>query len=101
MRQLLLSALLLVALASGLRSQTPARPQVLGLAHVRVLTSDMPKAKKFYGGVLGLPEVPQANGQVAIFRVNDRQRIIVRAGLPADRDDRFVDVAWETDDLTA
>src|SRR5262245_52728502 len=99
MRQLLLTAGLLMAAMSALHSQTPSRPQVLGLAHVRVLTSDIQKAKTFYGGVLGFPEVPQANGQVAIFRVNERQRIIVRAGLPADRDDRFVDVAWETDDI--
>jgi catechol 2,3-dioxygenase-like lactoylglutathione lyase family enzyme len=45
--------------------------------------------------------VPQANGQVAIFRVNDRQRVIVRAGLTTDQIDRFVDVAWETTDLAA
>jgi lactoylglutathione lyase len=79
----------------------PARPPVVGLAHVRLMTSDLGKAKQFYGGLLGLPEVPQASGQVAIFRVNDRQHIIVRAGLPPDRDDRFIDVAWETDDVTA
>jgi len=51
--------------------------------------------------VLGFPDVLQSNGQVAIFRVNDRQRIIVRSGLPADRDDRFVDVAFETEDVKA
>src|SRR4029453_11300360 len=65
------------------------------------MTSDMARARTFYGGLLGFPEVPQSNGQVAIFRVNDRQHIIVRASLPPERDDRFVDVAGETGDLDA
>src|SRR4029453_11979540 len=78
-----------------------SRPPVLGLAHVRLMTSDMARARTFYGGLLGFPELAQSNGQVAIFRVNDRQHIIVRANLPPDRDDRFVDVAWETGDLDA
>jgi lactoylglutathione lyase len=65
------------------------------------MTSDLAKARRFYGDLLGLPEVPQSAPNVAIFRVNDRQRVIVRSGLPADRDDRFVDVAFETADLDA
>ena len=78
-----------------------ARPPILGLAHVRVMTADLAKAKRFYGDLLGFPEVPQAPGSAAVFRVNERQHIIVRAGLPPERDDRFVDVAWETSDLAA
>ena len=72
---------------------------MLGLAHVRLRASDLAKARQFYGDLLGLPEVRQAAPNVAIFRVNDRQRIIVRAPLLPDRDDRFVDVAFETSDL--
>jgi catechol 2,3-dioxygenase-like lactoylglutathione lyase family enzyme len=75
----------------------PARPPVLGVAHVRVLSSDITKARAFYTGLLGFPEEPQANGMVAIFRVNDRQRIIMRRAV-RDADDRFVDVAFETPD---
>jgi lactoylglutathione lyase len=93
-------AALAVAAAALVQAQPP-RPPVLGVAHVRLLTSDMVKARAFYGALLGLPEVPQASGAVAIFRVSDRQHIIVRSGLPADRDDRFVDVAFETPDLHA
>lgn len=74
---------------------------MLGVAHVRLLSSDLAKARQFYGGLLGLPEVPQSAPNVAIFRVNDRQRVIVRAPLPADRADRFVDVAYQTSDLAA
>jgi len=92
---------LIVAAAALAQSAMPARPPVLGIAHVRLLTSDLRKARAFYGALLGFPEVPQSNPAVAIFRVNDRQRIIVRGGLPPDQDERFVDVAFETTDLGA
>jgi catechol 2,3-dioxygenase-like lactoylglutathione lyase family enzyme len=91
------------AVLFGLAVQAPPaiRPPVLGLAHVRLLSSDLAQARRFYGGLLGFAEVPQSAPGVAIFRVNDRQRVIVRAGLSADRDDRFVDLAYETPDLPA
>ncbi len=76
------------------------RPAVFGLAHVRVLSSDLAKARAFYSGVLGFPEEPQARDAVATFRVNDRQRIIVQRAA-RDEDDRFVDVAFETSDREA
>ena len=90
----------LLALAVLLQA-APPRPPVFGVAHVRLMTSDLAKARRFYGDLLGFPEVPQANARVAIFRINDRQRVIVRSGLPPERDDRFVDVAFETPDLAA
>jgi len=91
-----------VVVAVMLTAQAPpARPPILGLAHVRLMTSDLGKARHFYGDLLGFSEVPQASPLVAIFRVNDRQHIIVRSGLPPERGDRFVDVAWETADVSA
>ena len=87
----------------GLAAQTPpapARPPILGIAHVRVQTSDLAKARVFYGRLLGLSEVRvDMPAGVAVFNVNSRQRIIVRGGLPADRDDRLVDLAFEADSL--
>ncbi len=80
---------------------SPPRPPIVGLAHVRLQTSDLRKTRAFYGGVLGYSEVPQSSPNVALFRVNDRQRIIVRAGLPPDRDERLIDVAFETADVRA
>jgi len=77
-----------------------ARPPILGVAHVRLLASDIGKARAFYSVLLGFPEVPQSNGMVAIFRVNDRQRIIVRRAA-RDVDDRFIDVGFETPDRDA
>jgi len=79
----------------------PPRPPVLGLAHVALRTSDLAKARQFYGTLLGFAETASPAPDVAVFRVNDRQRIIVTAGLAADRADRFDNVAWETDDLAA
>ena len=79
----------------------PARPAIDGIAHVRVLAADLAKARHFYGELLGLSEQrwdPAAG--VAIFSVNDRQRIIVRRG-PAERDDRLVDLAFATANVTA
>jgi catechol 2,3-dioxygenase-like lactoylglutathione lyase family enzyme len=79
----------------------PARPPVTGIAHVRVLAADLGKARKFYGGVLGLSELRwDAAAGVGILAVNPRQRIIVRQG-PASKDDRLVDLAFETDSVAA
>jgi catechol 2,3-dioxygenase-like lactoylglutathione lyase family enzyme len=96
-----IACVLAVLAASLAQPATPVRPPVLGIAHVRLLTSDLRKARTFYGTLLGFPEVAQSNPNAAIFRVNDRQRIIVRGGLPQDQDERFVDVAFETTDVAA
>lgn len=89
------------ALAWLLAPQPAPRPPVLGLAHVRVRTTDLGAARRFYGGLLGLPELAQSAPSVAVYSVNDRQRIVVLSGPAPDGDDRFVDVAWETSDLPA
>ena len=88
------------ALVSILSQSAPARPPVLGLAHVALVTGDLRQARRFYGELLGFSEIPWAGPGLAIYRVNDRQRIIVRQPLaPANGDDRFVDVAWETSEM--
>jgi lactoylglutathione lyase len=75
----------------------PARPPIAGIAHVTIQTSDLAKARAFYGNLLGYPEITPRRPHTAIFFVNDRQRLIVRDGLPATRDERFLDVAFETE----
>src|SRR6185436_1479282 len=52
-------------------------------------------ARAFYGALLGFPEIGPRRPHTAIFVVNDRQRLIVRDGLPPDRDERFIDLAFE------
>ena len=75
----------------------PARPAIAGISHVAIQTSDLAKARAFYGALLGYPERMPKRPHTAIFVVNDRQRLIVRDGLPADRDERFIDLAFEAD----
>jgi catechol 2,3-dioxygenase-like lactoylglutathione lyase family enzyme len=73
----------------------PARPVIAGIAHAAIQTSDLAKARAFYGGLLGYPEIGPKRAHTAIFAVNDRQRLIVRDGLPPSRDERFIDLAFE------
>jgi catechol 2,3-dioxygenase-like lactoylglutathione lyase family enzyme len=76
-----LSTLLLVCLASPCLAQKPvARPKILGVAHLAVFVSDLPKARAFYEGLLGFDEsftLPKPDGSVdiAFVKINDRQWI--------------------------
>ena len=93
-------ALLAAALVSGAWQAQPAappRPRVFGLAHVTIQVSDLTKARAFYGGVLGFAEAPPTQPDRAVFIVNARQRLIITGGLPADRDERFVNVGFDVD----
>jgi len=80
----------------------PARPQIIGIAYVAFQTSDLAKARSFYGNLLGYPEVaPPGRKHVAVFAVNDRQRLIIHDGLPPDRDERLLALAFETPSIDA
>jgi catechol 2,3-dioxygenase-like lactoylglutathione lyase family enzyme len=74
----------------------PGRPVIAGIAHVAIQTSDIARARAFYGELLGYPEIGPKRPHTAVFFVNDRQRLIVRDGLPASRDERFIDLAFES-----
>jgi catechol 2,3-dioxygenase-like lactoylglutathione lyase family enzyme len=98
----LITLTLAAAVAAGQQPAGPARPVIAGVAHATIQVSDLAKARTFYGGLLGYPERPSADrAHVAIFAVNDRQRLIVRDGLPPERDERFIDLAFETGDVAA
>jgi lactoylglutathione lyase len=68
---------------SFLASQAPAppiRPKILGVAHLAVFVSDLPKARVFYEDLLGYEEpftLPRSDGavQIAFVKINDRQWI--------------------------
>ena len=93
-------ALLVILVGALSMWQTPPaseRPRVLGIAHVSVQVSDMTAARAFYGGVLGFAEEPPARPNRAVFVVNARQRLIVQDGLPADRDERLLNVGFDVD----
>src|SRR5262245_24497408 len=62
-------------------AQTPvARPKILGVAHLAVFVSDLPKARAFYEDLLGyeqpftLPK-PDKSIQMAFVKINDHQWI--------------------------
>jgi len=74
---------------------------VLGVAHVRLAANDLAAARRFYGDLLGFPELSTPAAGVAVFSVNDRQRIIVASPAAGGGDDRFLDVAWQTPDVEA
>jgi len=79
-----------------------SRPPITGIAHVALQASDLAKARRFYSGLLGYAEMPlRAGAHSAVFAVNDRQRLIVHDGLPPDRDERLLNVAFETSDVEA
>ena len=98
-RLALAGAVVLLAPGAVSRAQqtppAPARPHIAGIAHVAIQTSDLAKARAFYGDLLGFPEIGARRPHTAIFYVNDRQRLIVSDGLPPARDERFIDVAYQ------
>lgn len=99
----LITLTLTAAIAAGWQQPAgPARPVIAGVAHATIQVTDLVKARKFYGELLGYTELASTDrAHVAVFAVNDRQRLIVRDGLPADRDDRFVNLAFEVIDAPA
>ncbi|HET7697915.1 MAG TPA: VOC family protein [Vicinamibacterales bacterium] len=95
-----LRLLLAVALGAALWQTPPAvpsRPRVFGIAQVSFQTSDLAKARAFYGGVLGFAEEPSGAPGRAVFVVNARQRLIIADGLPPDRDERLLNIAFDVD----
>ena len=76
-----LLALLFFWLASTFPAQpTVSRPKILGVAHLAVFVSDLPKARAFYEDLLGFVEpftLPKPDGsvEIAFVKINDHQWI--------------------------
>ncbi|MCI0392436.1 MAG: VOC family protein [Acidobacteria bacterium] len=87
-------------------SGAPKRPLITGIAHIAFQVSDLIKAREFYGELLGFDEPFQIRNQdnslaLTYFKVNERQYIEIFPGLPPDKDDRLMHIAFETTDLEA
>jgi lactoylglutathione lyase len=84
-------------------SQTSPPPDlVVGIAHIAFLTTDITRAARFYGDVLGYGSSstsPAAGRRRLIFQVNARQQIIVEDGLAVGQDERLSHVAFQTANL--
>src|ERR1035438_4828198 len=88
----------LVAAATVLMAQAPggpARPPILGVAHIRLKTNDLAAARYFYGRYLGFQE-PFDLDSLAVFKVNDHQYIEVEPTLKQETEDRLSHIAFET-----
>ncbi|MFN8000839.1 MAG: VOC family protein [Acidobacteriota bacterium] len=107
MKRKMVQLLLALALCSGLTvsaRQEPKRPLILGIAHIAFQVSDLSKAREHYGELLGYDEAFQIRNQdnslaLTYFKVNERQYLEIFPGLPPDKDDRLLHLAFETNDL--
>ncbi|MGO9274287.1 MAG: VOC family protein [Terriglobia bacterium] len=79
-----------------------SRPQIVGVAHIALKTSDVAAARQFYGHVLGFQEASSLPNPLTgrpdgvCFKVNDHQYIEVYPGLKDPSEDRLLHVAFET-----
>jgi catechol 2,3-dioxygenase-like lactoylglutathione lyase family enzyme len=91
----------MLAAASSLAAPTAERPKITGIASVRILVSDVEKARAFYSGLLGLGSGAGCAGRRACLSVNGRQRVeLVSAGQPLPSS-LLAEVAFSTSDLDA
>jgi catechol 2,3-dioxygenase-like lactoylglutathione lyase family enzyme len=93
-----------VSIGAQEQSSAPKRPMITGIAHIAFQVSDLAKAREFYGELLGYEEpfqIRNQDGSLALtyFKVNERQYVEIFPGLPPDKDDRLLHIAFETTDL--
>lgn len=76
------------------------RPPIVGIAAIGLKTNNMGAASRFYGGVLGFSGISLNKSGPALvsFKVNDRQYIVLHAGLKNPKEDRLSYLAFETTD---
>ena len=93
-------SVLLMALTA--RAQPPARPRILGIAHVALRVSDIEKSRAFYEQFLGFAEPfslnnPDGSLAMTFVKINDQQYLELFPGLDPSAD-RLHHVALQTDD---
>jgi len=83
----------------------PARPRILGVAHIALYAKDFEKSRAFYRDFLGFEEpysLKNANGSMSMtfFKVNDRQYIELFPERESDSD-RLNHISIQTDNAEA
>jgi lactoylglutathione lyase len=101
MRELAL-LLILPALWAG---EAPARPRILGVAHMALYVSDLAKARAFYKDFLGFEEpfaLKRKDGtdRIVFIKINDHQYVELFAEEPKE-DGRLNHISFYTDDARA
>jgi catechol 2,3-dioxygenase-like lactoylglutathione lyase family enzyme len=90
---------------SSLAAQTPARPRILGIAHIALYSSDFEQARAFYRDFLGFEEPyslnnPDGTPSMTFFKINEKQYIELSPEKAA-HSDRLNHLSIETDDAEA
>ena len=103
-----LSAALLIGISAPAQTApanatAPARPPIVGLAHIALRTDKLAAARKFYGAGLGFEErfhLDSAGGRLLFtsFKINDQQYVDIFPELHDPQQDRLVQIAFETSD---
>lgn len=86
----------------GATVQAADRPKIVGIANIAVKVGSLDEARKFYTNVAGMAEAFQTKdgdvaGDLACFKVNDRQYVEVSPTLKGD-EDRLIRIGFETTD---
>jgi catechol 2,3-dioxygenase-like lactoylglutathione lyase family enzyme len=92
----------LAVAGSAQTTPAPARPHILGVAHIGVRTDNLDAARKFYGQQLGFAEAfqldrPEGGLMLVYFKVNDHQYIEVYPGWTGPEQLVLSHIAFETD----
>jgi lactoylglutathione lyase len=92
-----------LAVAVAVSAQAAERPRIVGIANIAVKVDNLDEARKFYSGVVGMAEAFQTKdaavaGDLACFKVNDRQYVEVSPTLKSETEDRLIRIGFETDD---
>ena len=92
-----------IPLAAPVRAQAPARPRILGIAHIGLWTDNLDAERHFYTDQLGFAEAfkldkPTGGLMLVYFKVNDHQYIEVFPGWKGPEQTVLSHIAFETDD---
>jgi catechol 2,3-dioxygenase-like lactoylglutathione lyase family enzyme len=98
-----LPVLLLLLIKVHSFSQSPKRPDIVGIATVELQVTDVKQASLFYEGVLGYSYTRPANNKLLYnrIRVNQRQSILLQGGLSGSQIERLIAVGFQTSDAAA
>ncbi len=71
------------------------RPKIVGIANIALKVDNLDEARKFYTDVVGMEEI---GGELATFKVNDKQYVELSPTLKTETEDRLIRVGFETND---
>jgi catechol 2,3-dioxygenase-like lactoylglutathione lyase family enzyme len=96
---------LLLILPALWAAEAPARPRILGVAHMALYVSDLAKARAFYKDFLGFEEpfaLKRKDGadRIVFIKINDQQYVELFAEEPKE-DGRLNHISFYTDDARA